>query len=379
MMDYILIVVVLCCLSLVIIFWPLKLSASKSLAMILVIAALTLLFGINFFRNSTQSALSEYQENKVYQSIVEDYLSGKESAVKNSDDIDPMAFLRSLQRYLQSHSRNSEAWMVLGNALQGVDNNRHSLMAYQRAYRVKPNDEAMAIAYVNARLSLIGEQETVDSESIDVLNKLLQTHSAHENALMLLGVAAYQGKDFTLAVSAWQRLLQALQERAISESQIVPEKVLIALQSSIDKAKEAAKKQTELSSDQHSAFQMQLAITFDQKALAALKNQLSTVEASNPILFVYVRKPNQKGMPLAAIRYPLTDVTVSVNLLLTNQDSLAGIDLSKLESLELSARLSLSGQALAQKGDWQSDPIVINSESFAKAQKLSIYKLFAGS
>src|SRR5690606_21209049 len=109
---------------------------------------------------------------------------------------------------------DSQAWMILGNALQGVDNNRHSLMAYQRAYRVNRNDQTVALAYVNARLSLLAEQQTLDIESIDILNNVLATDAQHENALMLLGVVAYQGKDFVLAIDAWQRLLVALQARA---------------------------------------------------------------------------------------------------------------------------------------------------------------------
>lgn len=339
---------------------------------------LAVIFIAHFFRANTQLALNDYQQHKMYQHIVEDYLAGKETAVTENKDLDALAFLRTLQRHLQTNSEDSQAWMILGNALQGVDNNRHSLMAYQRAYRVNRNDQTVALAYVNARLSLLAEQQTLDIESIDILNNVLATDAQHENALMLLGVVAYQGKDFVLAIDAWQRLLVALQARAAAQGQELPESVLTALQTSIEKAKVA--QTNEQSPASEAVFSLALHIIFSEEALYDLKNHLSSIgngAASNPVLFVYARKPKQKGMPLAAIRYALNTPAATVDLVLTNQHSLAGIDLSKLETLELSARVSFSGQAIAESGDWQSDAFIINSESFTMPQQLIIDKTFA--
>jgi tetratricopeptide (TPR) repeat protein len=395
MIDYLLISFVLSCLALFIIFWPRtllpqKLSFRKGLAFVLVLFVLIVVLSSNYFFTHTQQAIADYQQEKTYSLIVEKYLQDTKLGVENPDSIDVMVFLRSLQRYLQLNSTDSEAWFVLGNALQGVNDNQLSLMAYQRAYRVNRNDESIAIAYVNARLSLVRGGQ-LDTESIDVLQSILKRSPYHENALMLLGVTGFEGKDFDLAINAWEKLLVAFQKRSQRvEGKDTPENVVNALKASIDKAKAnkaLAKEQgsNELSASANFAVSLKLSLTERFAAILKTKfnnrvDQSEQTASTDPVLFIYARKPNQKGMPLAAIKLPLMqEQSFPVSFTLSNKNSLAGIDLSNLKSLAISARISFSGQAISKAGDWQSDILIIEKENYAKPVILEISKIVDGS
>jgi cytochrome c-type biogenesis protein CcmH len=375
MIEYIVSLLVLMALALTIIFWPIKFTSSKGLALLLALISLGALLAVNFNRNQTQQALSGYIQEKAYQKIVQDFLSGQKANIENAENLDALSFLRSLQRHLQLNTHDTNAWFILGNALQGVDNNQHSLMAYQRAYRVNRDDEATILAYVNARLSTLGEQEQADVESITLLKGVLEKNPEQENALMLLGVAAYQGQEFQLAIEAWNNLLSAFQQRSLAENKPIPDQVVAALQSSIDKAKEKAKAKAEQKNHETvtDASEFNIVINVSINELAA--KDLGTRAGENPVLFVYARKPQQKGMPLAAIKYNLAEGEhFPRSLILSNQNSLAGIDLSQFKSIELSARISFSGQAIPQPGDWQSDTLLVKNESFKNPQNLEIYR-----
>ena len=386
MIDYWLVLLALCCLALVIIFWPLTFSFRKGLALIFIVFTLALVLASNYFFTNTQQAIEDYQEGKDYALIVADYLKNTDEGVKNPESIDVMSFLRSLQRYLQLNSFDSDAWFVLGNALQGVNNNQHSLMAYQRAYRVNRNDDAIAIAYVNARLSLLrGGQGKLDVESISVLDNVLKQNPHHENALMLLGVTGFEGKDYDLAIEAWEQLLVAFQIRSQKEGgKNTPQNVVDALQASITKAKDNKRLESEQVDAQQGSsdsFALSLMLSLNKELIDRLSAKLdeNSMQNAPPVLFVYARKPNQRGMPLAAIRLPLSKgLSFPMALTLSNTNSLAGIDLSQLESLDISARVSFSGQAIAQNGDWQSDSVIVEKESYSKPVNLTIDKVKGG-
>jgi len=380
MIEYIVSLLALTALALAIIFWPIKFTSLKVMALVVALLILGSLFTINFNRNQTQQALNGYVQEKAYQPIVNEFLLGQKENIENAEDLDPLIFLRSLQRYLQLNIQDSNAWFILGNALQGVNNNQQTLMAYQRAYRVNREDEATILTYVNARLSTLGEQEQADLESIALLKGVIEKNPEQENALMLLGVAGYQGKEFELAIEAWSNLLKAFQQRSLAENKPIPDTVVEALQASIDKAKTKAQEKAEQKSDKTGTDASEFNLVINVSINELVAKDLEARAGEPPVLFVFARKPNQKGMPLAAIKYILPEnERFPVLLTLSNQNSLAGIDVSQFKSIELSARISFSGQAIPQLGDWQSDILLIKSESYKNSHSLEIFKRVEGS
>ena len=90
--------------------------------------------------------------------------------------------------------------------------------------------------------------------------------------------------------------------------------------------------------------------------------------AANDIVFVYAKAKQGPPMPLAAQRLTLADLPATVVL----DDSMAmveGMNLSAYSQLEVSARVTKSGAAIAQSGDYQGQ---VDVETKATAAVLDI-------
>jgi hypothetical protein len=77
---------------------------------------------------------------------------------------------------------------------------------------------------------------------------------------------------------------------------------------------------------------------------------LAARAGTNPVLFVYAKQPNVPGPPLAVRRLRVDHWPVSFDLDDTNS-MVPGRSLSGAASVELEARISLSGEALPRPGD----------------------------
>lgn len=326
-----------------------------------------------------QAAINaSFESEKDVTPVVERYLNeseDKDLLMKDLEKIEPTFFIMGLQRYLQENPLDSATWITLGNALQGADNKQLSLMAYQRAYRVNPDNSDLAFAYINAKLSFDSDRQLnePDEEIIRILKQILSKQAYHENALMLLGVAAYQGQDFPLAVDSWSKLRESFSNK--DGDRKVPENVMSALDKSISQAKERSQlKENTAQQAQLQKFQIAIQIDLSEELKKSVNELLAKNEST--VLFVYL-KPKAEGrvMPLAALRYPLKRSEFPLSLDLSDKNSLSGVSPFSYEQLELSVRVSFSGQALPNVGDWESEALVIETTPMKENVELLIDKV----
>jgi cytochrome c-type biogenesis protein CcmH len=82
------------------------------------------------------------------------------------------------------------------------------------------------------------------------------------------------------------------------------------------------------------------------------------------VLFVFAKRIDGAGPPLAAKRIPLTAFPTQVQL--SDADSVMPTDrLFSQSGFVLQARISVSGTAEAGAGDWQSAPVTMQSDKLA--------------
>ncbi len=339
---------------------------------------LSLVLAASYLARGQSSINTVFDTEKTVKALVQTYLAHdepQEELLKKLEKIEPKYFIMGLQRYLQKNPSDSSVWITLGNALQSADNKQLSLMAYQRAYRVNPENTELAFAYINAKLSFDSalQLNEPDEEIIRILRHILSTQEHHENALMLLGVAAYQGKDFPLAVDAWSKLRDVFNMREGDSK--VPETVMNALDKSIAQAKESAlRKQTQEEQLSLQSFRIQVEIGLSETLKIDIKKRLA--ESETAVLFLYL-KPQTEGraMPLAAVRYPLKGAEFPLSIDISDSNSLSGVNPFSFEQLELSVRISFTGQALPNAGDLESTPSVIKTNPMQESASLLIDKV----
>ncbi len=361
MLNYLLTLCLLSLIALVILFGKPKFGRKQIAAVLVSVLALAILFAANFQLNNMDVSINDFETRQKNQSVIKAYLDDQNN-IEGIKELSPLEFFTGIKRYLQQEPLDSETWILLGNLLQGIENNRFSLQAYKKAYEVSAGDIDYALAYVNARLSLLSNLGALDNENVEVLESILRKHPGHQKTLMLLGATGYQGEDFELAQRAWGDLLATLQTRGDS----VPKDVIEALEKSIDKAASKARGDSEPEAELE-AVNIKLAIQFGRGAQQALLS----ADKSKARLFIFIRAPGQRGMPLAAKNLALPqDLTSTLELSIGQNDVLMGANLAGMAELELSGRLSISGDAIPAAGDWRAQALVIPQGHFD-----SIYKL----
>ena len=186
---------------------------------------------------------------------------------------------------------------------------------------------------------------------ISLVKEALEKEPAHTTALWMAGQAAADQKHYLEAIDYWQRAAQGLQE---------DKEMLAELHTMIDEAtvlaKGAGMEVAEVSLPEASSAgdSMSIEVTIDPSLLELI--------GETDVLFIFARAVSGPPMPLAAIKRQARELPVRVVL---DDSSLLrpGTSLSQFQQLKLGARVSRSGQPVAQSGDLQSTVEVVEVAS----------------
>ena len=232
-----------------------------------------------------------------------------------------------LEARLQIQPDNVEGWMLLGRSYKMVQRFTDSEYAFLQAMTLAPEDPVIMIELAESMTMASGDPRFSD-RAIELLQTAIDTDGTLQKALWLRGMAATQRGENDVAVVNWQRLL----------AQVEPNS---------DVAKTVQK---QIAEAQGREFTEPLAINIPINV--SLAPDLDSQLPESAVLFVFARKPGSGGMPLAVIRMPRpvfpVMVSLSENDLLQPGSSLDG-------TLQISARLSMSGSATPGAGDFRAD------------------------
>ena len=166
----------------------------------------------------------------------------------------------------------------------------------------------------------------------------------------MAGQAAADQKQYLEAIDYWQRAAQGLQD---------DKEMLAELRTMIDEAvvlaKGAGMEVADVSlpslPEPLPGNSISIEVTIDPSLLQQI--------GENDVLFIFARAVSGPPMPLAAIKRQARELPVSIVL---DDSSLLrpGTSLSQFEQLKLGARVSRSGQPVAQSGDLQSTVQVVD-------------------
>ena len=196
---------------------------------------------------------------------------------------------------------------------------------------------------------------------------MLKADPGHQRALWLIGISDYQAGDYNAAITAWNQLLPGLPpdsdiaksvREQIADAQRLGGTVAIADVA----ATPTAPAQT---TGKESASPVAgAALTVNVSLDPGLRDRLDPTAT----LFVFARAENGPPMPLAIQRLSAATLPVTVTL----DDSmgmLPSMKLSMFPKVVVGARVSRSGNALAQSGDLQ---VMANGIDIARKQPLDL-------
>jgi cytochrome c-type biogenesis protein CcmH len=176
-------------------------------------------------------------------------------------------------------------------------------------------------------------------EALVQAQRALQADPDQPTALGLLGIDAFERKDYTQALVLWRHLLRQLPPGSPSAALI---------ERGIAQAEQA------LGPDGIAGPKI--------VATVSLAGELAAAVPEGATLFIFARAVGGTPMPLAVVRLDPHRLPLTVTL----DDSMAmapGVNLSSAKQVEVVARISASGQVRAEPGDLEgsSAPLTLGS------------------
>ncbi len=235
----------------------------------------------------------------------------------------------AIEKRLQENPQDAEAWFMLGRTHTSRQQFEQAVDAFRRSDQFMPNEPGILFALADALAmqnngSLLGEPE-------ELIQHGLKLAPRFPNGLWLAGMASEQRGDFKSAHQYWSLLLPMINDNPESTNEV---RELLAML-----------EQRDPSLVKEIAVDRQLTLLVDISA--ELRAQADPATA----VFVYAKAMQGPPMPLAVKRLQLQDLPISVSL--SDADAMMpAMTLSSFDQVIVGARVSVSGNPVAQTGDF---------------------------
>lgn len=265
-----------------------------------------------------------------------------------------------LEARVKEEPSNLQNWFLLARTAFDLRDYGRSISAYRYILEQEPNaaqvwNELAQVSYVAA-----GNRFTPDVKSI--FDRALSLNPHDSSLLGLAGLGAYESGQFQTAIDYWQ---QAANGMAAED----PRRA--TWDNAISRARQAMGQNAPAESAVASSSE-EGAQKADGLALEVNVALAEGVEVGpNDTVFVYARAWQGPRMPLAIQRLNVSQLPTTVTL--TEAMAMqAGMTIASFEQLELVARVSATGNAQAQPGDWQASAGPVPAKSQDKPIDLTI-------
>ena len=220
---------------------------------------------------------------------------------------------------------------------------------YRQALEVVPNDGYLLAQYAESLFILSQNQFT--PQVTQAIDRAFASDSSNPTILGLKGIQAFENSHWQLALTYWQAAIQQVEPNTVTAN---------ALQTGIASAKSKLQQsQTEGEGD---------------SSVPTVKLQISIDPSINfdpeQSVFVALVATSGPAMPLAARKLRAGDLPIQISL--SDTDALmVGHNLSSAGKFKAIARLSQTGSATPQSGDWEasSDAIQLDMPPLKEATK----------
>ncbi|MDR3446040.1 tetratricopeptide repeat protein [Dyella sp.] len=249
-----------------------------------------------------------------------------------------------LKTHLAQKPDDQQGWMLLGQTYSVMHKAADARDAYDHVLRLDADNGVAMVGWAEAD-SLLREDHRIEGRAQELLERAVKIDPQSQRGLWLLGISQFQHDQYTEAAATWRQLQPQL-DPSSNVAKAVQEQIAVA-----ESRANGGKATPETPATETVQPSLQVKVTLSP----SLKDKL----APGDTLFVYARADQGPPMPLAvakmdAAALPAT-VTLNDGMGMTPQ-----LKLSSASRVFVGARISKSGQAIAQPGDLEGDAGVIN-------------------
>lgn len=261
----------------------------------------------------------------------------------SAEGLPPLAeLLPNLENRLQENPDDVRGWKLLGRSYLMVGQFDKATQATRRALALDDQD-ADTLAQLAEAIAM-QQQGDMQGEPISFVNAALAINPSHQQAVWLSAIADQQAGNHELAITKFEALLKVTKDDPGAQNSI--NEMLAVSKQAVGEASETTTTDNESST------------SLVVRAKLANSTKLELPDTST--VFIYARASSGPPMPLAVSRVQLKDLPAEVTL----DDSMAmvpGMTLSSFPDVIIGARVSTTGNAIRQPGDWmgETDPIKV--------------------
>ncbi len=247
---------------------------------------------------------------------------------RNSEAVGSIAeMVTQLENRLQAEPGDARGWLLLGRTYAQLQRIADSKRAYTTAMALEPSSEAKLGV---AEADILLDRSNLLGDAGRLVEEVLTVEPQNAKALFYGGMISMARNDVETFRDRWQLLL----------TMSPPDEIRALIESQLAQA----------------GFPPDAPTAGTDSAMASVDVNISIAaglaERIKPgaIMFLLAREPNRPGPPVAVIRHNASELPATLNLSDKNA-MMAGRSLSSLPRVQLVARITNSGEPVAQPGD----------------------------
>ena len=242
-------------------------------------------------------------------------------------------------------------WILLAKRAVQQNDLSSAQFHYAQAIKASPEDSYLLAQYAEITFMLADSQFT--DEVNRAIDKAFAIDSSNPTVLGLKGIQAFETEQWQLAITYWQEASRQMEQGSPTAT---------ALKAGIARAQ----KRLGIEPEQQLSPQVEISVSID-KAIQFDPNQT---------VFVALVATSGAPMPLAAKKLRAGDLPTTITL--SNSDAvMEGYNLSSVDEVKAVARLSETGSATPQVGDWEAaiQRVDLSSGKYSLALEISRQRL----
>lgn len=256
----------------------------------------------------------------------------------SGDGQDINTMVMKLAQRLKKDPSNAKDWRMLGRSFKYLKQYKLAANSFKKAYELLGDEPVLMLQYADALVMANGGAFT--GKPAELIYKAVEKLPNDETGLWLAGMAKAEQKEFPQAIAYWRKLLGILPAGSDSSKQV---NSLIATVQAKATGIETVEDKTEPVVKENSVVSINVKVD--------LSEHLKTKVSLNDTVFIYAKALTGPPMPLAIIRKKVSDLPLTVTL----NDAMAmmpTMKISNFKAVKVMARVSKSGTAMSQKGDF---------------------------
>lgn len=272
---------------------------------------------------------------------VEQFRAMEEMMAADGDRLGQMQELTAqLRERLEDNPENTEGWAMLGRSYMRIEQYEDAAWAFERlAESIEDDQNGKAVAWgLSAQAAFFLSQGALNPEVSNAIEKARSLNPDEVNSLGLLGIHAFSQQNFEEAIRYWERIVSV----APNHPQIA------SIRQGIEQAyQRLGREKPQEQPSEVSGAGVTVRVEIDEAFQGEIPDDTT--------LFVLARRANvQGGPPLAVARLSAGQLPMEIRLD-DRFNMSANAKLSEADEVRLQARLSRSGNARPQAGDWQGE------------------------